>query len=122
MISYLISHNLHIALDYVDNSKVLSKSLKPEHSQSKNNLNRSSFKFQKVLLYLLVLNYIDNYTNEIILEDRFELVKANKWCTNCLGSHHNSENCSSHSSCKKCSKSHHGLLNISNGDCSLIIF
>lgn len=42
--------------------------------------------------------------------ERYAFVKANKFCTNCLGTRHNVKNCSSSSLCRKCSKAHHTLL------------
>ncbi|KAJ8984400.1 hypothetical protein NQ317_003983 [Molorchus minor] len=43
-------------------------------------------------------------------QERYNIVKTNNWCTNCLGSKHGSTKCSSRTMCKRCSCKHHTLL------------
>ncbi|KAJ8975730.1 hypothetical protein NQ317_004194 [Molorchus minor] len=47
-------------------------------------------------------------------QERFSLVKTNRWCINCLGFRHNTLNCSSTSTCRKCQRKHHTLLHFEN--------
>lgn len=49
-------------------------------------------------------------------EERFNLAKKYKWCINCLGSRHSTNNCSSKGSCRLClsPRRHHTLLHFSN--------
>lgn len=47
-------------------------------------------------------------------ELRFNLVKQNKLCINCLGNKHHVKHCNSTSVCRQCSKRHHTLLHFSN--------
>lgn len=42
--------------------------------------------------------------------ERFELVKQNNWCTNCLGKLHTLKGCNSNSACRICKSRHHSLL------------
>lgn len=43
-------------------------------------------------------------------KERYDLVKQNKWCSNCLGLKHLSKNCNSLISCRICNGRHHSLL------------
>lgn len=52
--------------------------------------------------------------------DRLLCAKSNKWCTNCLGTRHSTNNCSSSSRCRKCGKSHHTLLHFSKDSSTTI--
>jgi len=42
--------------------------------------------------------------------DRLNLVKANRWCTSCLGNRHTYKFCTSSASCIHCQKRHHSTL------------
>ena len=43
-------------------------------------------------------------------EDKMQVVKANRLCTNCLGAGHFKNQCKSLHKCKVCQKPHHTLL------------
>ncbi|XP_074038689.1 uncharacterized protein [Leptinotarsa decemlineata] len=47
-------------------------------------------------------------------EERYNLIKTNKWCSNCLGSKHSSPNCTSKGFCRLCPspRRHHTLLHL----------
>lgn len=47
-------------------------------------------------------------------KERYNLVKQNRWCTNCLGFKHSSKKCDSNASCRKCKGKHHTLLHFEN--------
>lgn len=47
-------------------------------------------------------------------QERYNLVKQNKWCTNCLGFKHSSKQCDSNASCRVCKGRHHTLLHFEN--------
>lgn len=43
---------------------------------------------------------------------RYEVVRNNNWCFNCLSNQHGVRNCSSEKVCSECSKNHHYLLHL----------
>lgn len=56
-------------------------------------------------------------------KQRYETVKQNNWCTNCLGSLHTQKNCNSISTCKVCKLKHHSLLHFDRNvkrSCSVV--
>ncbi|KAJ8914346.1 hypothetical protein NQ315_011334 [Exocentrus adspersus] len=45
-------------------------------------------------------------------QERFNFVKQNNLCTNCLSSQHNTKRCKSKSNCRECNLRHHTLLHL----------
>lgn len=52
--------------------------------------------------------------NKISVQDRFNFVKENSLCRNCLGNRHKTSECSSSRTCGICKKWHHTLLHFSD--------
>lgn len=112
---------------YMENANLSqsSTSFKANTNKPINSLNQQSLKnknYQGKSVTFSVQHNSCNFCNEdhfiyqcikfkeLNCSERFDFIKNNRLCTNCLSSHHSCNDCPSKFTCKVCGKKHHTLL------------
>ena len=96
-------------------------------SRARNNLATSSHTFSLInngqSSHCILCNNSDhihiyecpNFKN-MSVKSRFEYIKDNRFCSNCLSSKHTNSHCNSHSRCRVCNQKHHSYLHFETNE------